>query len=68
MKSTQKAISKALFEVWKWKDEVCEDIKDNIFEGKQKYYLEELNKSVKRLNGNLIKNPDRSCSIIKFFS
>lgn len=60
MKSTEKVISKALLEVWQWKDEVYKDIKDKTFEEKQKYYWEGINDAAKRLNGNLVRNPDGS--------
>lgn len=65
MKSTEKAISKALLEVWEWKEEVYKDIKDKTFEEKQKYYREGIDEAVKRLNGSLIKNIDGSYSIVK---
>ena len=65
MKSKDVAISKALLEVWEWKDEVYKDIKDKTFEEKQKYYREGMDEAVKRLNGNLIRNPDGSYSIVK---
>ena len=65
MKSTEKTISKALLEVWEWKDEVYKDIKDKTFEEKQRYYLEGMDEAVKRLNGNLTRNPDGRYSIVK---
>lgn len=63
MKSKDVVISKALLEVWEWKDEVYKDIKDKTFDEKQKYYSEGIDEAVKRLNGNLTRNPDGSYSI-----
>ncbi len=57
-------ISKALSEVWEWKDEVYMDIKDKTFEEKQKYYEDGLKEAAKLLKGRLKKNPDGSYSII----
>ncbi len=53
-------ISKALMEVWEWKDEVYEDIKNKTFEEKQKYYEEGLKEAVRLLNGRIKRNPDGS--------
>ncbi|MEW6609022.1 MAG: hypothetical protein AB1414_16515 [bacterium] len=66
MKLKELTISKALLEVWEWKDEVYKDIKDKTFEGKQKYYQEGIEEAVKRLKGKLISNSDGSYSIVKF--
>lgn len=57
-------ISKALMEVWEWKDEVYEDIKNKTFEEKQKYYEEGLKEAVKLLNGRIKKNPDGSYCLV----
>ncbi|HWR58684.1 MAG TPA: hypothetical protein VN328_07340 [Thermodesulfovibrionales bacterium] len=61
----QAPISKALTEVWEWKEEVYKDIKDMSFEEKQEYYSESLKDAVKILNRKLKANPDGSCSIVK---
>ena len=68
MRAAEKAISKALLEVWQWKDEVYKDIKNKTFEEKQKYYQEGIDEAVQRLNGSLIRNSDGSHSIAKSFS
>ena len=57
-------ISKALREVWEWKNEVYMDIKDKTFEEKHKYYEDGLKEAAKLLKGRLKKNPDGSYSII----
>lgn len=65
MKTTEKdiLISKALMEVWEWKDEVYKEIKNKTFEEKQRYFEEGLKEAVKLINGRLLKNPDGSYSI-----
>lgn len=55
-----KSISKALLEVWEWKDEVYKEIKNKTFEEKQKYYEEGLKEAERLINGRLVKNPDGS--------
>lgn len=57
-------ISKALMEVWEWKDEVYEDIKNKTFEEKQKYYEEGLKEAVRLLNGRIKRNPDGSYCLV----
>ncbi|MBI4690194.1 MAG: hypothetical protein HY754_08005 [Nitrospirae bacterium] len=57
-------ISKALLEVWEWKNEVYNDIKNKTFEEKQKYYENGLKEAVRLVKGKLKKNPDGSYSII----
>lgn len=67
MKANEKTapISKALSEVWEWKDEVYEDIKDMSFEEKQAYFKKGLKEAVRTLNGKLKTNPDGSYSMVK---
>ncbi len=57
MKTIEKSvpISKALSEVWEWKDAVHEDIKDKSFEEKKKYFEKSLNNAVNILKGKLKK-------------
>lgn len=57
-------VSKALEEVWEWKDEVYQDIKDKTFEEKQKYFQEGLKSATKFIKGKLKKNADGSYTII----
>jgi hypothetical protein len=57
-------ISKALSEVWEWKDEVYKDIKDMSFEEKREYYERSLKEAVKILNGKLKINLDGTYSIV----
>jgi len=66
MKTIEKTvpISKALSEVWEWKDEVYKDIKDMSFEEKREYYEKRLKEAVKILNGKLKANPDGSYLIV----
>lgn len=64
MKMKTKTVSKSLDEVWEWKEEVYNDIKDKDFEGKKKYFKEGLDSAVKLLNGKLVKNSDGSYNII----
>lgn len=67
MKTIKKAmpISKALTEVWEWKEEVYKDINKMPFEEKQKYFKKGLSDALKLLKGKLKANPDGSYSIIK---
>ncbi len=64
MKTKNEAISKALSEVWKWKEEVYLDIKDKSFNEKSRYFREGMNEAIKVLGGTLNKNDDGSYSII----
>jgi len=61
----EKAISKALEEVWEWKKRVGEEIKCKSFEEKQRYYQEGLEEAKKLLKCKLIKNPDGSYCFLK---
>lgn len=67
MKTIEKKvpISKALVEVWEWKDEVYNDVKDMRFEEKEEYYTNSLKEAAKILKGKLKANPDGSYSIVK---
>lgn len=67
MKTTKKTvpISKALTEVWEWKEEVYKDINKMSFEEKKRYLEKGLNKAVRSIKGKLETNPDGSYSIIK---
>ncbi|MBI4931451.1 MAG: hypothetical protein HY841_11850 [Bacteroidetes bacterium] len=67
MKTIEKkaAISKALLEVWEWKDEVYNDVKDLRFKEKQGYYAKGLKEAAKILEGKIKTNPDGSYSIVK---
>lgn len=67
MKKTDAAtpISKALSEVWEWKDEVYKDTKDMSFDEKRKYFDRSFKKAVKTLNGKLKTNSDGSYSITR---
>ncbi len=67
MKTIEKKvpISKALSEVWEWKDEVYRDVKDMSFEEKQEYYNKCLKEAIKILKGKLKTNPDGSYSITR---
>lgn len=67
MKTTKKTmpISKALTEVWEWKEEVYNDINGMSFEEKKRYFETGLNKAVRTIKGKLKANPDGSYSIIK---
>lgn len=67
MKTIEKdtLVSKSLIEVWEWKDEVYEDIRNKTFEEKQEYYKEGLKEAVKLLNGKLKRNPDGSYCIVE---
>lgn len=66
MKTIEKTvpISKALSEVWEWKEEVYKDIKNMSFEEKREYYGKGLKEALKILNAKLKTNPDSSHSII----
>lgn len=60
MKVTNIDIPKALMEVWEWKEEVYQDIKDKNFTEKEKYYQEGVAEAVKILSGRLEQNEDGS--------
>ncbi|MGD2090916.1 MAG: hypothetical protein PVH61_32380 [Candidatus Aminicenantes bacterium] len=64
MKKKNDTISKALTEVWKWKEEVYQDIKDKSFNEKREYFREGLEEAIKVTVGKLNKNDDGSYSII----
>jgi hypothetical protein len=64
MKTKNETISKALIEVWKWKEEVYQDIKDKSFNEKRKYFREGLEEAIKVTGGKLNKNDDGSYSIL----
>jgi len=64
MKTKNDTISKALTEVWKWKEEVYQDIKNKSFNEKRKYFREGLEEAIKVTGGKLNKNDDGSYSII----
>lgn len=65
MKTIEKStpVSKALIEVWEWKDQVYKDIKDMTFEEKRKYFEQGLKEAERLLGVKLIKNPDGSLSV-----
>ncbi len=67
MKMIEKAvpISKALSEVWEWKEKVYKDIKDMSLEEKQEYYESSLKEALNILKGKLKKSPDGSYSVIR---
>jgi hypothetical protein len=67
MKTIEKKvpISKALLEVWEWKDEVYNDVKDMRFEEKQEYYAKGLKEATKILKRKLKTNPDGSYSLLR---
>lgn len=67
MKTTEKiaSVSKALSEVWEWKDAVYKDIKNMSFEEKRVYFENGLKEAVKMINGKVKTNSDGSYSIIK---
>lgn len=57
--------TKALSEVWEWKEEVYKDINGMSFEEKRRYFEKGLNKALKLLKGKLKTNSDGSYSIVK---
>ncbi len=67
MKTIEKAlpVSKALSEVWEWKDEVYNDVKDMSFEEKKVYYERSVKEALRILKGKLKTNPDGSYSIVR---
>ena len=67
MKTSEKIapVSKALSEVWKWKDDVYKDIKNMSFEEKHVYFEKGLKEAVKMIKGKLKINSDSSYSIVK---
>ncbi len=67
MKTNEKIapVSKALSEVWEWKDAVYKDIKDMSFEGKRVYFENGLKEAVRIIKGKVKTNSDGSYSIVK---
>ena len=67
MKTNEKMapVSKALSEVWEWKDAVYKDIKNMSFEEKRVYFENDLKEAVKMIKGKVKTNSDGSYSIVK---
>ena len=67
MKTNEKIapVSKALSEVWDWKDAVYKDIKNMSFEEKRVYFENGLKEAVKMIKGKVKTNSDGSYSIVK---
>ena len=67
MKTNEKMapVSKALSEVWEWKDAVYKDIKNMSFEEKRVYFEKGLKEAVKMIKGKVKTNSDGSYSIVK---
>lgn len=67
MKTIEKPVpvSKALAEVWEWKEKTYSDVKDMCFEERREYYSTGLKKAVKLLKGKLKTNSDGSYSIVR---
>lgn len=55
---------KSLLEVWEWKEEIYNDIKDKSFKEKKKYFKKALEKAVGVLNSKLVKSEDDNYFII----
>jgi len=58
-------VSKALSEVWEWKDAVYKDIKNMSFKEKRVYFENGLKETVKMIKGKVKTNSDGSYSIVK---
>ena len=67
MKTNEKIapVSKALSEVWEWKDAVYKDIKNMSFEEKRVYFENDLKEAVKMIKGKVKTNSAGSYSIVK---
>ena len=67
MKTNEKIapVSKALSEVWEWKDALYKDIKNMSFEEKRVYFENGLKEAVKMIKGKVNTNSDGSYSIVK---
>ena len=67
MKTNEKIapVSKALSEVWEWRDAVYKDIKNMSFEEKRVYFENGLKEAVKMIKGKVKTNSDGSYSIVK---
>ena len=67
MKTNEKMapVSKALSEVWEWKDAVYKDIKNMSFDEKRAYFEKGLKEAVKMIKGKVKTNSDGSYSIVK---
>jgi hypothetical protein len=63
MKKKDEAISRALSDAWKWKEEVYRDIKDKSTNEKIDYFREGLEEAIKITGGTLNRNEDGSYSI-----
>lgn len=62
MKTNEKnlVLSKALHEVWEWKDDVYNDIKEMSFEEKRLYLNNSMKEAANIIIGKIIHNPDSS--------
>jgi len=64
MKTTDMAITKALQEVWEWKEAVYEDTKNMTYEETRAYFQKGLEDAARLLGARIVKNPDGSCSFV----
>ncbi|MBM4053265.1 MAG: hypothetical protein FJ264_01045 [Planctomycetes bacterium] len=67
MKTNEKmaSVSKALSEVWEWKESVYKDIKNMTFEEKRVYFEKGFKEAVEIVKGKIKVNSDGSYSIVK---
>jgi hypothetical protein len=61
----RRAVSKALEEVWEWKEKVGREVAKKSWKEKREYYQKGLDEAAKILKSRLMKNPDGSYSFIK---
>jgi shikimate kinase len=55
-KISSKEISHSLEEVWDWKEQVYQEVKDKTFEEKQKVYSDALQEAANILHSKLLRN------------
>jgi hypothetical protein len=58
-------VSRALEEVWEWKEAVYEDTKDLTPEETIAYFHEGLKETARMMNAELVKNPDGSYRFVQ---
>ena len=61
----QQEISRALTEVWEWKEAVYKDIEHTDFPQKQQYFQAGLHEAAQRLQAQVQPNADGSYSLVR---
>jgi hypothetical protein len=65
MKASSFPITKALQEVWDWKEAVYQKTKDMTFDEKRAYFQRALEEAARSLHARIVENPDGSCTFVR---